>query len=216
MNPELQNSLEVIADWLAEIRETQIINSGLTGDEKKQLNAINRTIAQLQRLNVPIPDDLRQLKLKISSHDIEPASNLALDTKLETLEKLIADLNDLTSKAKRIRSAFKTIAKDTGTKKHYGVQLVDLIENGFISAESQLELQWLKGGEVFEGKLLKDGRVAVRTALVWQEYDSLSTAASKTAGRALNGWSNWRLVESDGRRTSLEKIRTRYLDKERS
>jgi hypothetical protein len=216
MNPELKNSLDVIADWLAEISEAQTIRLGLTSDEKKQLNAINRSIAQLQKLNVPIPDDLRQLKLKISSRDIEPMSNPDHDEKLEILNKLIDSLNDLKSKAKRIRSSFKTIAKDSGTKKHYGVQLLDLIESGFISAESQLELQWLKGGEVFEGKLLKDGRVAVRTALVWQEYDSLSTAASKTAGRALNGWSNWRLVESDGRRTSLEKIRTRYLNKERS
>jgi hypothetical protein len=215
MNPELKNSLDVIADWLAEIKETQIINPGLTNDEKKQLNAINRSIVQLQKLNVPIPDDLRQLKLNISNHDTEPAANLARAAKLETLDKLIADLNDLTSKAKRIRSSFKTIAKDSGTKKHYGVQLVDLIESGFISAESPLELQWLKDGEVFEGKLLKDGRIAVRIELDWQEYDSPSTAAAKAAGRNLNGWSHWRVVESDGRRTSLEKIRTRYLDKER-
>ena len=216
MNSELKNSLDIIAKYLIGISETQTINSGLTSDEKKQLKAVNHTIAQLQKLNVPIPDDLRQLKLRISSRDIGPLSNPIDDAKLETLNKLIASLKDLTSKAKRIRSSFKTIAKGTGTKKYYGVQLVDLIESGLISTESRLELQWLKHGEVFEGKLLKDGRVAVRTASAWKEYDSLSTAASETTRRSLNGWSHWRLVESNGRCTSLEKIRTRYLNKEQS
>jgi len=214
MNPELKNSLDVIASWLADIRETRTINSGLTSDEKKQLNAVNRTIAQLQKLNVPIPDDLRQLKLKISSRDIEHMSNPAHDVELETLNRVIASLDDLISKAKRIRNSFKPIARNSGTKRHYDVQLLDIIENGFINAESRLELQWLKHGEVFEGKLLKDGRIAVRTASAWEEYDSLSAAASKTSGCSLNGWSHWRLVESNGNLTPMEKIRIRYLNRE--
>lgn len=214
MNPELKNSLDVIANWLAEMSKTKIINSGLTIDEKKQLKAVNRTIAQLNKLYVPIPGDLQKLKIKISSRDIEPMSNPAHDAKLETLNKLIAYLNDLTLKAKRIRSSYKTIATASGIIKNYGVQLVDLIENGFIAAESPLELQWLKHGEVFEGKLLKDGRVAVRIESAWKEYNSLSTAATSIARRSLNGWRHWRLVESNGKRTSLEQIRTRYLEKE--
>ena len=96
----------------------------------------------------------------------------------------------------------------------YGYRSPDLIRGGLLSVDDRLELQWLKNGPVLKGKVLADGVVMVKTSDGWQQYDSLSTAASRVAGRSLNGWKHWRLVNHDGTTTALEDIRAKYLKEE--
>jgi len=119
----------------------------------------------------------------------------------------------LRDEAKRVQHSLKPDHKGAGTKAHthFGVDLVELIEAGFLSTEARLELQWRKNGEIYEGRLRPDGRVAVRTPSGWTEYDSLSTAATRIAGCSLNGWLQWRIVEQNGRRVPLMQIRDRYI-----
>lgn len=203
MTPELQQSLDVIRRWLADIDRVQPVQSSLTIEEKKQLQTVNRAIAHLEKLGVTVPDDLRELKLNLSVRDSDSDLDQALSEKLNSLDDLIESLRGLRSEAKKIRDSFKTRHSGTGAKKYFGVQVVQLIKARLLSTESRIELRWAKEGEVFEGRLRNDGRVAVRSDLGWKEYDSLSTAASETAGRSLNGWRHWRLVEPNGNRTPL-------------
>ncbi len=189
---------------------------GLTAEEKKQLLAVNRTIEQLKKLNVSIPDDLRKIKLRLGSRDMEDIPNPALDRNLLTLDELIQSLRDLMDQAKRVRGSLKPIRKGSEPKKNFGVRLAEMIRAGFLNTDSTLELQWQKNGEIFKGQLRSDGRVSIRTSSGWKEYRSLSTAASVTAGCSLNGWEHWRLVESNGNRVPLSVIRERYINKGQS
>ena len=56
--------------------------------------------------------------------------------------------------------------------------------------------------------------VHIQTPDGWQSCAFLSTAASRVAGRSLNGWKHWRRVNHDGTTTALEDIRARYLTEE--
>lgn len=211
MRPEVRESLDVIRNWLVTTKETISHEPHMTNDEKKQLQAVNRSIEQLQKLGVSIPDDLRKLKLQLTSRDSSASSNQKIESTLETLEELIESLRDLKDEAKRIRHSLKPGHKGSGTKTHFGVRLVELMEAGLLTIESRLELQWRKDGDIYEGKLRPDGRIAVRTTAGWEEYDSLSTAASQISGRSQNGWEKWCLVESNGRHVPLIHIRDRYI-----
>lgn len=207
MNPEVQKSLDFIRNWLNTTKETLSAEPRQTAEGKKQLQAVNRSIEQLQKLGVTIPDDLRKLKLKLSARE----STAGPIQGLEDIEGLIESLTSLRDEAKRIRHSLRPERKGSGTKIHFDIGLVDLIEAGFLSTEARLELQWRKDGETYEGKLRPDGRVAVRTSSGWKEYGALSTAASEVAGCSLNGWETWQLVESNGRRIPLKQIRDRYI-----
>lgn len=207
MTPEIQSSIEVIYKWLANIEIPQPQKSGLSKDEKKQLLVVNRSIEQLKKLRVSIPDDLRHLKLELSARDTEVSSNPKFESTLEALESLIKSLNKLSTQAKKTKSQFKSPKGSSEPKKHYGISLEDLIEYGHINQDSRLELQWLKDGDVFEGQVQPNGMIAVRTQSGWKSFKSLSTAASELAGSSLNGWKHWFLVEPNGKRTPLAEIR---------
>ena len=74
--------------------------------------------------------------------------------------------------------------------------MLDLFKARVLSTDDRLELQWLKDGPVLKGKVKADGTVMVKTPDGWQSYASLSTAASRVAGRSLDGWKHWRRVNA--------------------
>lgn len=134
-----------------------------------------------------------------------------MEERTAKVEALIEQLRKLLRSARALRDRLKATGQAPGTKKHYGVTVLELLQNGDLSAEDALELQWLKDGPVFEGKIQQDGSVMARTQGGWKRYDALSTAASQIADRSLNGWDHWRRVNRDGSRTILREIRARYL-----
>ncbi len=211
MNPEVQQGLNTIRNWLASIKVFLSIDAGMISEEKKQLQAVNRSIEQLRKLGVSIPDDLRNLKLKLTARDSGVGSDHKYPSQVEELEELIETLSNLKNEAKQVRHSLRPERKGSGTKTYFGIEVADLMEAGLLSIESHLELQWKKDGDIFEGRLLSDGRIAVRTTSGWKEYDSLSMAASQIAGCSLNGWDKWRIIETNGRRISLMQIRDRYI-----
>lgn len=214
---DIQNSLESIERWLSEIDlSSPSSQTTISAEEKKQLLATDRAIQQLQKLGVTIPDELRNLKLKLSTLESQPVADSDQGETIESVDSVISSLHNLLSKAKSIKqklSAKKRVnSVNSGPKQHFGVSLGELLENGAISADAKLELQWRKNGEIIEGKVLKNGHISAYTNSGWKEYKSISTAATEFAGHQLNGWTHWKIVESDGSRTSLELIRDRYLN----
>lgn len=215
---DVHQVLESIGRWLAEIDLSCTSSQNIiSSEEKKQLIATNRAIKQLEKISVPIPEELRNLKLKLSTLGSLPVADPEQRITIESIDSLILVLHALLSKSKSIRQklyAKKRVNKNNcGPKQHFGVSLNDLIENGVISANARLELQWRKNGEIIEGKVLNDGHIKVLTSSGWIEYKSISTAATEIAGCSLNGWKHWKVIDSDGNRTSLEYVRDRYLNK---
>jgi len=154
------------------------------------------------------------MKLTLSAKDVASTDGPEIDTRLRLLESVIHALERTVKSARGIRDRLKSSSKAHGTKKHYGISLLDLLQKGALFTDDRLELQWLKGGPVLKGKVKADGTVMVKTRDGWQSFSSLSTAVSHVAGRSLNGWKHWRRVNLDGTATALEAIRDRYLKEE--
>lgn len=211
MNREISEHLQALRRWIEQQGHIQKLASGLSVEERKQLQAVNKAVEQLSRSGVPVPEDLRSLKLKFSAKDVSCSENREIKIRLNEVEALIEQLGKIQKAARSIRDRLKATDQPGGPKKHYGITLLDLLQDGLISADDRLELKWLKNGPIYEGKVKPDGTVMTKGPDGWKQYASLSTAASKITGRSLNGWERWRRVNSDGTSTALEKIRERYM-----
>lgn len=67
MSKELDEHLTYLARWIVEQGDIPTPDPELSADERKQLLAVNKAVEQLTRLGVSVPDDLRKLKLRLSS-----------------------------------------------------------------------------------------------------------------------------------------------------
>lgn len=211
MPDEIMPHLQALNQWLERQRHNSKQPSGLSAEERKQLQSVNKAIEQLRRSGVTVPADLRDLKLKLSSKDSLSSDVQENAIRLREVERLIRELSKTLKTARAVRDNLKSNEQSRGTKKHYGVTLLDLLQAGMLSVDDSIELQWLKDGPVVQGTIKADGTIMVRDSDGWQSHASLSSAASKVAGRSLNGWKHWRLVNKDGSTTALEDIRTMYI-----
>ena len=214
MPDEIREHIKALDRWLEQLGRVPKQPAGLSAEERKQLQAVNKAVEQLQRNNVPVPEDLRSLKLKLSAKDVTGSDNRETEAGLKKVESLIQALGKTIKTARAVRNRLKSTGQVGGTKKNYGIALLDLLQAGLQSTDDRFELQWLKDGPVLKGKVKADGTVIVKTPDGWRPYASLSTAASRVAGRSLNGWKHWRRVNNDGTATALEDIRALYINEE--
>jgi len=208
---EMKEHLEAMHRWIDKQSNIPIPDIQLSLEKKKQLQTVNKAIRQLTRLNVPVPEDLRKLKLQLSVKDVLDPAEHEIKDRLVEIEFLIEQLSEIIKKARSLEKRLKRIGKASGAKKYYGVTLLDLLRNGDLSPEDRLELQWLKNGPVYEGKVQKDGTLMAQTPKGWKQYGSLSTAATQIVGRPLNGWTHWRRINSDGSYTAMKEIRLQHI-----
>jgi hypothetical protein len=210
---ELREHIEAMHLWIERQSDILTPEPGLTADERKQLQAVNRTMEQLSRLGVSVPEDLRNLKLRLSTKDASGAENREVEERIIKLEAFIEQLQQLSQAALALRNRLKPTGHTGGTRRSYGVTLLDLLQSKHLSTEDTLELQWRKDGPTYEGKSQPDGSLMVKTPSGWQKYVSLSAAAVDLAGGSLtkNGWRHWKRINSDGSRTRLFELRNRFI-----
>lgn len=215
MLPEdVKTHIDFLEQWLGQLEQIPVKLSLLSSEERKQLHTVNKAIEQLQKNRVPVPEELRRLKLQLSAKDHSEADINENDKNLKKIESLIQHMGKIIKKARTIKNSYKASGNVRGTSNYYGVTIHDLMKVKLLSVDDQLELQWLKAGPVFKGKILSDGTIMVKTSEGWKQYNSLSKAATQTAGKSLNGWKHWRLIKKDETSVALEDIRLQYMNKE--
>lgn len=214
MSKEMYEHLQELNKWIDQRGNIPKKSVGQSVEECKQLQAVNKAIEQLRRNGVPVPEDLRSLKLRLSANNLSGSENREIENQLKELEHLIESLGKILKSARSIREKLKATGHTAGLKKHYGVALLDLLQSGLISTDDKLELQWSKDSPKYEARVKPDGSIVAKGLGEWRQYDSLSTAASKIAGQSLNGWKHWRRVNSNGTSTALQDIRKGYMNEE--
>jgi hypothetical protein len=211
MNDDLKPHFDAIQKWIESQRALPSTAPTMSPDERKQLHAVDRSINQLTKLGVSIPEDLRKLKLELSAKDGSAAAALEIKERAGDVKSLIIELRSLLRLARAFRKQLRASEREAGGRKVYGVTVSELIEKGYLSTTDKLELKWRKNGPAYPGKLHKDGSVEIKVDSVWKNYAKLSAAATDVAGRSVNGWNQWRVVQSDGRKISLYEIRAKYI-----
>lgn len=213
MDEGLKSHLEAIEDWLARHRNTTRPAHGLSGDELKQLQTIEKSIQRLSAAGVSIPDELRQLKLQLSAKDVMRPATTSTQERAAEVSEIVRVLSRLTQIAKALHNSLKTPGKSPVSKQRFQVTLEELIVHGHLSPDDRLEFSWQKAGPVFEGKVHADGTLMAQTPTGWKPFESLSAAATAIGECSLNGWLHWRRINADGSRTPLKDVRARYLNK---
>ena len=211
MPHELKGHLEALRCWIDRQGDIPSPNPDLSDEEREHLRVLNKSIQQLAGLGVSIPDDLRELKLRLSAKDNASQANPEIENRLAEVEDLVEHLRELTQAARSLRDRLKATGRSPGTKKHYGVSLKELLQSGHLSTDDKLELQWSKNGSAYEGKVRDDGTVMARTNDGWKQFDTLSAAAVSISERPTNGWNCWRRVNRNGSRTMLKDIRAKFI-----
>lgn len=212
MPEDLKLHLDALENWLETNSHVPNQGPGLSSDERKQLQGINKTIQDLGKLGVPVPDELRSLKIKLTAKDVSSSGVAALESRLSDVEEFISAVREILQTARDLRERLKSTVTSSGTKAHYGVSIEELLRHGYLTIEDRLELQWIKNGDTYEGKLCEDGRVMAKSDGHWRDYNTLSMAAAEICGRPLNGWDTWSKVNEDGSKTPLKKIRERFMN----
>lgn len=212
MDEDIKSHLAAIEEWLARHRTSTRAVHGLSGDERKQLQAVEKSIQQLSASGVSIPDELRQLKLQLSAKDVTRPATASTRERAAEVSEIVSALSRLTQTAKALHNSLKTPGKAPVSKQRYEVTLEDLIAHGHLSPDDRLEFSWQKAGPVFEGKVRADGTLMAKTPSGWKPFESLSAAATAIGECSLNGWLHWRRINADGSRTTLKDVRARYLN----
>lgn len=211
MDDDLTHHLAAIGRWIEEYRADARPLPGLSSDERKQLHAVNKSIQHLASLGVSIPDELRNLKLKLSAKDVvQPADSVARSEDVAELRRALASLQQAARAVQRPQLIRGSVSR---ARQNYDVTLVELIQHGHLLTIDTLEPAWKKGDTPIEGKVRNDGAVMARTTAGWAEFKTLSAAAHAIAGQSLNGWLHWRRVNANGSRTTLKDIRAEFMNK---
>ncbi len=165
---EIMKHIHALDQWLEHLGRTSKTHTGLSVEERKQLQTVNKAAEQLQRAGVSVPEDLRRLKLQLSARDVGGSQDREVESRLKALEKVMHALGKTTKMARTIRDKLRSTGQGGGTKKYFGIELRDLLQAGVLSIKDRMELQWLKDGPVLKGKLRGDGTVMVKTPDGWQ------------------------------------------------
>lgn len=106
------------------------------------------------------------------------------------------------------------VRREQKGKKHFGVSLAKLIDEGYLSLPIRLFRKYK--GRMIEATLFPDGAVEFQG----KRYPTCSTAAeaarSGITGRRMNtnGWSFWQYQDGNGKTETLFDVRERYLNTE--
>jgi hypothetical protein len=72
---EITTHIKALDQWLDQLNQISAPPRGLSAKELKQLQAVNKAVENLQRNNIPVPEDLRRLKLELSARDVTGYQN---------------------------------------------------------------------------------------------------------------------------------------------
>ena len=201
-----------VREWMDRIEATPAGQPTLGPEDRRSLQKVSNMIEELEKMGVAPPDQLLHQRDQLRSKSETSAQKLKVaESDLASLDTLISEYSLLLKAAREKRDHLHQISSGGG-KKHYGVTLSDLLAARYISPKDELELRWLKDGPTFNGAICDDGTILVDTGKGWKRYESLSTAATEIAGRALNGWEVWSLAGPHGKRTQMTKVRARYME----
>lgn len=209
---ELKVHVTAIEHWIE--RQLEIIAEpvGLSVEQRKQLQAIEKSIRQLSKSGIEIPDDLRRLKLDLSAHDVATVGSSISDEHKDAVIGLIDELKRLLDKALNIQRRTKKPDDTNVTKRNFRVSLKDLIDSGHLSANDQIEFSYNRGALRAKGEVSSEGAIQIQTNTGTTTFQSLSNAAVDITGRSLNGWIYWWKVNPDDSRVLLDDIRKQFLN----
>ncbi len=177
------------------------LDKKLYEEKNVQLHSIERTINQMQKSNTAVPDELRNLKIRLIS---ELATIRDLQKEVVEMQKMFHAL--IPSKEKLVKNPKKAASKIVRKqiKEHSLVTISGIIKAGIIEAPFTLVKKYKD--EVFRSVVSKEGVIELLLNGEKQYFNSPSSAAVAATEKAQNGWTWW-FVEKDSENIILDSYR---------
>ena len=200
---------EHIANIKAELADIQIqlkpwLNKTAKQEVQSQLNAIVKSSDKLDKTEVNIPNELRELKFKLIKE---------LD-KYKEAEELHKELLEIFSQYVSVKQQNKTqkpvVEKQPKKIKTSAPQfeLINLVNSGLIASNTKIVK--LYKGYLHTATITKEGKIKTNYKNEIILHNSPSSAAVYLTQTAQNGWTWWQ-VDDDAKDRTLDYYRQQYL-----
>ena len=173
-------------------------------EKQNQLKAVAGSLDKLNKSEVAIPVELRELKLKLH-RELEQFKEAKM-IKAELVEMLSQFMVEKKPRRKRLPEK-KVLIKN---KKPSGnrVELLNLIQNEILLPNTKI-FKVFKGIR-FEGIINRDGQIETTHNGTKKTYNSPSAAAEYLSNAKQNGWTWWSL-EGDPKGRTLDYYRQKHI-----
>ena len=184
---EIYQQLEDAINAAAELLNSASGTTTELNNKEQQLIHIEKTIHQFQNKALPIPDELRNLKLKLVMEIDQIKLEVIFKDKVNRLIQSIFPSIQDSPKIKKI-SARKNKRKTQGR-----VSLKEMIDAKRLSPDQ--EIYALLKGNLTKATITFDGQIKVHSN--GQYYDNPSSAGVAVLHRSCNGWTFWKIKEGN-------------------
>ncbi|MFC5271400.1 hypothetical protein [Adhaeribacter terreus] len=180
------------------------LNAANKKEKQAQLNSIDQSIYQMEKGHINIPDELRQLKLKLLKDlDQFKEAEAAQQKVLELLQPLLA-IAPQTRKQTQFGEAPKKVSnKVSGSR----IDLTDLLTAGYLKPGMQLIKKYK--GETYKGTITEEGFILTNISGQELSFPTPTAAAEAITLKAQNGWVWWS-VEGDPKDRTIDYYRQQY------
>ncbi len=199
---ELQARVAEIKEILSDIQECiNKINCSNVSDKAVQLKKINATINELNKSNIPVPQELTNLKLSLV-YEIDKVreSDKAKKELLEYLSAYVSELKE--SQDDKSNKKTKKVKKAPDR-----VTLIDLI-NAEVIPHSIDFFAYYKGNRI-TSFLTEGGNLEMVLKGKKKTFDSPRLAAIAVTGYSIDAWKFWQL-DFEGKPKNLEFYKRKY------
>jgi hypothetical protein len=217
---ELKQKIEQLKALLQEIQEglQPYLDEQKRTEKHSQLKSVERSIVELQKLNTPVPDELRELKFKLVHEFDQFKEYRTIQRDLSNLlDPFVAKTTRMTtpkivnkpteSKAAEVKPA----GSQRESKKSYHVKLADLLKSGLILPGTEIQSKY--NNRWYKAVIQADGTILMNLNGEPKTFNSPSGAAVAASGKSQDGWIFWNLTGSHHAET-LDYYRKKYLDHE--
>jgi hypothetical protein len=192
---QLEDAVGAVVDLLDSVSST----ATSLKDKEQQLSHIEKTLRQFKDKTIPIPDELRNFKLKLVMEiDHLRQQMIFKDNVTRLMQNTFPSIyNSSTIKTKQT----KRKRRKAGGR----VTLQEMIDTKTIQPDQ--EIYAILKGNVIRAKITHEGQIKIHST--GQCFDSPSSAGVAVTNNSVNGWTFWFIKEGNKSR-DLDYYRTQH------
>lgn len=206
---QLKELLQTIEEYLQVYTD-----DALLAEKLLQLKNIEQTIRNLQKNNTSIPNELRELKLKLVGESDNWQEAKAAKSEILALLEAFVHAHSNSKALKEDAKTEKRIIKKPRIKKfNEQVELSDLLAAGLIKSGIQLFRTYKSNN--YKAVIHPNGQIETEINGTKELFSSPSAAAVAVSTKSQNGWIWW-YTDFEGTKRELDYYRKKYLQQNNS
>ena len=188
---DILNDLETLEKLLDKLTNSfsKGSDSAELNEKSKQLTEVEKTISNLERANITIPEELR--KLKLSLYQVVHQYNDFIKLKANYENLLKDNYHKISSRNISPQPSIKSKGGNgkSRTRKFINITQKDLLDENIIPAGLKIYKNYK--GTYYSAKILNNGAIELVQNGKTYRFTSLSTAAEHITKGSINGWDWW-------------------------